>query len=277
MLALATCDGARDVDADLPLLQAFLPDARIVVWDDPCVDWDRFDVVIIRSAWDYHRRRDEFLEWANRVQARSTLWNPVELIEWNTDKRYLFDLAQRRIPVVPTRFVEAGYSVASVELSGDLVIKPSIGAGSIGVVRTRHDVAAASEHIAALHSRGSTAMIQPYLDEVDSAGETDLVFLDGVFSHAVVKGPILTDAVEFEGGLYAKEQVERRTPTAAEIAVGEQVVAYLPKTAYARIDLLPTDCGPVVLEVELTEPSLYLNFDEGAPERAAAVFRSLSV
>lgn len=276
MLALVTCLDARELDADLPLLQARMPEARVVVWDDPTVDWGSFDVVVIRSTWDYHERRDDFVRWACRVETESTLWNPVELIEWNTDKRYLLDLADRDIPIVPTRFIEPGESAAAIELDGDLVIKPSVGAGSNGVVRTRGDAAAASRHLGVLHSRGLTAMVQPYLGEIDSVGETDIVFLGGKHSHAIFKGPILGKPIEFEKGLFAEERVEHRVATAAEVAIGEQVLAGLPPTAYARIDLLPTESGPVVLEVEVTEPSLYLNFDDEAPERAAAAFRSLA-
>ena len=275
MLALATCDRARDLDADLRLLQLHLPEARIAVWDDPNVDWGSFDLVVIRSTWDYHERRDEFIRWARRVEAVSILWNPIELIEWNTDKRYLIDLSRREIPIVPTRFVEPAVP-APIELEGDLVVKPSVGAGSNGVIRTRGDVELARHHLAGLHARGLTAMVQPYMSAIDTAGETDLVFVGGEYSHAVHKAPILAGSVDFEQGLYAEEQIEPRQPTPIEIAIGEQVVAGLPATAYARIDLLPTEHGPVVLEVELTEPSLYLEFDEAAAERAAAVFRSLA-
>lgn len=273
MLGLVTCDGARDLDADLPLLLRRLPEARIEVWTDPDVDWGRFDVVIVRSTWDYHERRDQFLQWARQVEAVSTLWNPIGLIEWNTDKRYLLDLARRDVPVVPTRFAELG---EAVELEGDLVIKPSVGAGSNGVLRTRGDEALARRHISALQARALTPLIQPYLAGIEEVGETDLVFLGGEYSHAICKGPILTGSVEFEEGLYAEERVEPHDATPVEIEIGRQVVAQLPPTAYARVDLLPTDGGPVVLEVEVTEPSLYLNLDDGAAARAAAVFRSLA-
>lgn len=277
MLALVTCDGARHLDADLPLLQRELPDARIVVWDDPNVDWQEFETVIIRSTWNYHERRLDFVQWARRVESVSRLWNPLGLIEWNTDKRYLADLASDGIPVVPTRFLDVGDPLEiGADLTADLVIKPSVGAGSNGVVRTHGNEALAGAHIAALHAAGLTAMVQPYLGEVETVGETGLVFLGGEFSHAFVKAAILATAIVLEGGLYAEEQIEPRTATPAEIAIGSRVVASLPPTAYARIDLLPTDAGPVVLEVEVTEPSLYLNVDERAPARAAAVFRSLA-
>ena len=277
MLALVTCSGAVDRDTDLPLLQRELPEARVLIWDDPSVDWAAFDVVVVRSTWDYHERRDDVRAWARHVESVSNLWNPLELIEWNTDKRYLLDLHRAGIPIVDSELIAPGEVFEGViELSGDLVVKPSIGAGSNGVIRTRGDEDLARSHISALHARGLTAMVQPYVAQVDVAGETGLVFLGGKYSHAFEKAAILARPVSFEGGLFAEEQVGPREADPVEIAIGEQVVAHLPPTAYARIDLLPTATGPVVLEVEVTEPSLYLDCDEGAPARAAAVFRSLA-
>lgn len=277
MIALVTAATAIELDADLPLLTAHLPEARVAIWDDPSVDWATFDAVVVRSAWDYHLRRDEFLHWARRVTGIAPLWNPLEVIEWNTDKRYLLDLARDGLPIVPTTFVAVGEAIDErLDLSQDLVVKPSVGAGSNGVVRTRGEQALVGAHVASLHASGLTAMLQPYVADVDTHGETGLVFLGGSFSHAFGKSSILSAPVVLEGGLYAKEHIERRTATPAEIAIGEQVVAGLPPTAYARIDLLPTDAGPLVLEVEVTEPSLYLDVDDRAPARAAAVFRSLA-
>ncbi len=277
MLALVTCRSAIDLDVDLSLLCREMPEARVVVWDDPAVDWSAFEAVIIRSTWDYHERRSDFLDWARHVGSSTCLWNPIELVEWNTDKRYLAELSREGIAVVPTEFVVVGESPSRwPDLSGDLVIKPSIGAGSNGVVRTRGDRQVALDHLMSVHAAGLTAMVQPYLAQIDQRGETGLVFLGGVFSHAIVKQAILAAPVVFEGGLYAEERIEAGTATRAEVALGERVVARLPRTAYARIDLLPTPDGPVVLEVEVTEPSLYLGFADGAPARAAAVFRSLA-
>lgn len=277
VLALVTCEGARHLDADLPLLECALPEARVVVWDDPSVDWRSFDTVIVRSAWDYHGRREQFIAWARRVESVSSLWNPLSVIEWNTDKRYLLDLAEHGVPIVPTLFVGPGDSIdACGDLSDDLVIKPSVGAGSNGAIRSSHDPALARAHILGLHAAGLTAMVQPYVAEIDAVGETGLVYLGGQFSHAFAKSAILAAPVVVEGGLYAEEHIARRTAGAAERALGDQVVTHLPPLAYARIDLVPGVDGPLVLEVEVTEPSLYLSFDDAAPARAAAVFRSLA-
>jgi glutathione synthase/RimK-type ligase-like ATP-grasp enzyme len=199
------------------------------------------------------------------------------LVEWSIDKRYLNGLAAAGIPVVPTEFVAVGESVERwPDMGVDLVLKPSVGAGANGVVRTHGDVALAQRHISALHASGRTVMVQPYVGEIDGAGETGLVFLGGRFGHAFGKAAILAGAVVFEDGLFAREQIEPRIATPAELAVGERVVASLGPTAYARVDLLPTADGPAVLEVEVTEPSLYLNVDAGAVARAASVFRNLA-
>jgi glutathione synthase/RimK-type ligase-like ATP-grasp enzyme len=276
VLALVTCRAALGYDADLPLLQRELPDAVVVCWDDPDVEWTAFDVVVVRSTWDYHTRRDDFIDWARHVSDVSALWNPLEVIEWNTDKRYLADLARCGAAIVPTTFVDHVDQLADVVLDGDVVVKPSVGAGSNGVLRSRGDADAARRHVSALLAAGRTVMVQPYVTAVDEIGETGLVYLGGAFSHAFRKAAILSEPIEFEAGLMAAESTAPHRATAAERALGDRVMGALPPTAYARIDVLPMPDGPKLLEVELTEPSLFLQHDDDAPARAAAVFRSLA-
>lgn len=275
MLCLVTCRAAERLDTDLPLLCGELPEAVVVAWDDAAVDWSTFDVVVIRSTWDYHTRRHEFLEWATGVAAVAELWNPLSVIEWNTDKRYLATLSDEGVPIVPTTFLDAAEPIDPALLEGDVVVKPSVGAGSIGVFRSDGDRSSALRHVERLHAVGLTAMIQPYVSAVDDEGETGLVYLGGEFSHAFRKGPILANPVEFEGGLMAVETSEAHVATNRERALGDSVIALLPETAYARVDLLPGPDGPSLLEVELTEPSLFLHHDPGAPARAASAFRNL--
>ena len=277
MIALVTCADARDLDTDLPLLLAELGgDAQVVVWDDPSVDWSTYDAVVVRSAWDYPKRRDEFLAWARRVASTAPLWNPVEVLEWNTDKRYLDRLASTGISTVPTTFVPPGESPTRDALAGDVVVKPTVGGGSRGVQRVTNDAAAAVAHIASLHDDGYVAMIQPYRANIDADGETGLVYLGGAYSHAFEKSAILAAPIEWEGSLYVKEKIVARTPTAEQRTLADRIVAGLPPTAYARIDLVPGADGPELLELELTEPSLFLDTDPGAAARAAAAFRSLT-
>ncbi|WP_062389105.1 ATP-grasp domain-containing protein [Demequina iriomotensis] len=270
-------------DADEDLLLPLLPEAALVAWDDPAVEWAAFDVAILRSTWNYHDHLDAFRAWARRASSVTRLLNPVPTLEWNTDKRYLADLAAAGFPVVPTTFVAPGEAVpddAVVGLGAHLVVKPSVGAGSNGARLFDGDPDGAAAHVAALHAQGKVAMLQPYLAEVDTAGETALIYLGGRFSHAARKAAILSRDMSWETGLYADEKVVATTATPAERDLADRIVAALPglghpDLAYARIDLLPTPPGPVVLELELTEPSLFLGLDPEAPARAAATFRAL--
>jgi glutathione synthase/RimK-type ligase-like ATP-grasp enzyme len=278
VLALVTSSAAQALDTDLPLLVAELPEATIVTWDDHTVDWAAFGAVVLRSTWDYHAHLDRFLDWARSVAAVTALWNPPQLIEWNIDKRYLLELAASGIPIVPTQFVAAGDDLPPC--SGDIVVKPAVGAGSFGVRRFGDDSTGAHEHIDALRSRGAVAMVQEYQSAIDVHGETGLVFVGGGFSHAFRKEPILASTVEWEAvdgqaGMFAREQTAATAASPAERALGELIVGALPAAAYARVDLLPTDDGPVLLELEVVEPSLFLHLDAAAPARAAAVFRNL--
>ena len=277
-IALVTTVDLTIPDADEVMLLPHLPEAELVCWDNPNVDWATYDAVIIRSTWNYHDHLDAFLEWAAHVSRVTVLQNPLETIEWNTDKRYLSDLAARGFPVVPTTFVDPGEAMPVdlvAPLDGHLVVKPSVGAGSRGAKLFNGDAAGAGNHIAMLHGSGKTAMIQPYLAQVDDVGETALIYLGSEFSHAARKAAILSRDMSWETGIYADEKVVPTHPTAAERDLGDRLVASLPSLAYTRVDLLPTADGPVVLELELTEPSLFLGLSEGAPERAASAFRAL--
>lgn len=275
-IAIVTTVDLEVPDTDEELLLPHLPEAELVAWDDPGVDWSRYEVAILRSTWNYTERLDDFLAWAARVAAVTRLVNPLETIVWNTDKRYLDDLAAQGLPVVPTLFVAPGEEAGADALAGSVVVKPSVGAGSAGAGLFHDDPEAAAVHLASLHADGRTAMVQPYLAQVDEVGETALVYLDGRFSHAARKAAILSRGMSWSTGLYADEKISPCEPTAAERDLADRVVSALPEgLAYTRVDLLPTDDGPVLLELELTEPSLFLATDPEAPGRAAAVFRAL--
>src|SRR6478736_677267 len=185
-IVLAGCPALPEGDGDDAELVAALRQrglhARWLSWDDP--ETLRADLVILRAAWDYIDRLDEFLDWSTRV---ANLLNPRPVIGWNTDKRYLADLADAGVPTVPSRFFAPGERVRLPK--GEVVVKPSIGAGSVGAQRFT-DARAAREHAAALHGAGSTVLVQPYDARVE-VGETALVFLGGEQSYAFTKGPIL--------------------------------------------------------------------------------------
>lgn len=285
-VALVTCRDLPDLDQDDQLLLAPLTQAGIrpeaVVWDDPSVDWAAYDLVVLRSTWDYVPRRDEYVAWAARVPR---LANPHDVVAWNTDKRYLHELTARGVPVIPTTWVGPGEQWDLPD-HGQWVIKPGVGAGSLdsgrydGSVPSHRELASA--HIARLHAQGRWVMVQPYLRAVDSYGETALLFFDGVYSHAIRKGPLLHGPDQGASGLYREEAITPRAPSRAERSVADAVLAAVPggpeRLLYARVDLIPDPGGsPVLVELELTEPSLFLGTAEGAAGRlAAAIARRLA-
>lgn len=278
-VALATAAEVRDLDDEGRLLAEQLAelgvDAGAVVWDDPSVRWQAFDLVVVRSTWDYAPRRTEFLAWADGLAA---IANPAPLLRWSTDKRYLDDLRAAGVPIVPSLFVTGGDSLEHAFLDQEHVVKPTVSAGSRDTLRIGADDRARShDHLRSILDGGRTALVQPYLDGVDELGETALIYIDGVFSHAIRKGPLLQPGGGLVEGLFAEEEIRRRDPSEAELAVGERAMAAIPDRAggpplYARVDLLPTtDSGPLVLELELAEPSLFLEHYPDAAGRLAHV------
>jgi glutathione synthase/RimK-type ligase-like ATP-grasp enzyme len=285
-VGLATAADVWRDDTDAAPTAAALERAGVrtepLVWDDPSVDWAAWDLVVVRSTWDYVPRRDEFLAWAERVQAATDLANPASVLRWNTDKHYLRDLAATGVPVVPTTFLDAGVATPhdvddAVASRGEVVVKPAVSAGSKDTVRhAAGDREAAAAHARALLDAGRDVMVQPYLAAVDDVGETGLVHFDGVLSHAFRKGPLLAVGGGPVTGLYAEESISPRTASAAERAVAGAVLAAASRLLgvdllYARVDLLDgPDGSPVLLELELCEPSFFLATDPAAADRFAA-------
>lgn len=288
-VAIVTCAELADLEPDDRLLLTALlaagVDAEAVPWDATSADWASYDLAVLRSPWDYAPRRDEFVAWAASVPR---LANPADIVAWNTDKRYLRELAAQGVPVVPTTWVSPK-EVWSPPPAGEYVIKPAISAGSKDTGRYQLADAEhrqlAAQHVARLQAAGRLVMVQPYLPAVDTYGETALIFfaVPGTgtlaYSHAIRKGPMLTGPDRGEEGLYKAETITARTPIEAEVATAEKILAAVPTAAallYARVDLIPGPDGtPLLVELELTEPSLFLGHADGAPERLAASITAL--
>lgn len=281
-IALVSAVSARDLDEDLAPLVAALATRGILVsvacWDDPGIAWSSFDGAVLRSTWDYTFRLDEFTRWLSRVERMTRLYNPLALVRWNLDKRYLLDLANAGVPVIPTRLVAPGEAF-EISDRAEFVLKPSVGAGARGARRFgRGEREAALAHAADLHANGQTVMVQPYLARVDRDGETALVFYRGQYSHAFRKGPLLRREAAASDALFATESIEPRLARPAELDVGVAALRALPGGVplYARVDLIEDDAGqPRVLELELIEPSLYFHTAPGAADRFAAVIEQV--
>jgi glutathione synthase/RimK-type ligase-like ATP-grasp enzyme len=276
-VALATAREVADLDAEGQLLAAELrgrgAQVSATVWDDEGVDWSRFDVVVVRSTWDYASRIAEFLAWAERVASTTRLENSLPLLRWTTDKHYLLDLERAGVPVVPSVFVEPGQDDTHDLLGVEHVAKPAVSAGSKDTLRLGPEERDRSRrHVAALLGQGRSVLVQPYLSQVDDSGETAVVFVDGEFSHAARKGALLRPGGDLVDGLFAEEEIGPRDASHAEHSAADAAMAALPlddPPLYARVDLLPTPDGPVVLELELAEPSLFLDHVPGSAERLA--------
>ncbi|MDR2379982.1 MAG: hypothetical protein LBE08_02195 [Bifidobacteriaceae bacterium] len=277
-VALVTCREFPSLDGYdavlVPRLRAMGLDVDAAIWDDAGVDWDSYDLVVVRSTWDYASRRDEFLAWARLVPR---LANSAKVLEWNTDKHYLKDLEQRGVAVVPTTWLEPSMGLDARGLHtrmpalGDFVLKPAVGAGSVGAGRySANDSQLRGRAIAyalRLLAGGATVMLQRYLPAVDTVGEVSMVYLDGRYAYAVRKAAMLTGPEQGGERRYQSEQLEGGyTPTAEELALGDAAMAGamealgnpLRPFLYARADVVPAaDGSPALLELELTEPALF--------------------
>jgi hypothetical protein len=279
-VALVTCDMFPQLwDDDFPLRDALVArgvEVDAVLWDDPSADWSGYAATVLRSPWNYVPRRDEFVAWAHRVPR---LFNPADIVEWNTDKRYLRTLTEAGVPVIPTDYVAPGESWTP-PASGEWVVKPTISAGSQDtgryVMPSQADLA--RRHVEGLTAVGRTVMIQPYLSAVATAGETAVLCISDAageltFSHGIRKGPMLTST---GGGRIdpGSEDITPRTPSPAELALAAKVLELIPGGAkrllYARVDMIPGPDGePRLIELELAEPSLFLRSSPAAADRLA--------
>ncbi|MEA2488245.1 MAG: hypothetical protein QOH21_37 [Acidobacteriota bacterium] len=301
MIALVTWSGLPELSPGDRLLQEAFEArgdvARAVVWDDPSVGWPAFDLVVLRSTWDYHKRIEEFAAWLDARQADgSRVWNPPALVRQNIHKRYLLDLATRGVAIVPTELLichpecsegpvragreECGASIAphphrSLATLGmttlaeirarrgwsSVVVKPAVGATAF---RTSVDP---DEEAFATLVTGGDVLVQPFLEEVVREGEWSLIFLGGAFSHAVLKRPRSGDfRVQNDFGGSAVLTV----PPPHVVAEAARVLAAVDGPwLYARVDGVVVDGMFLLMELELTEPSLFLELDPVAVERFA--------
>lgn len=239
--------------------------ARVEAWDadDAVAGWRAADVVAVRTTWDYSGRRDEFLAWAARVAGWSVLQNPLPVLEWNSHKRYLVELADAGVPVVPTRLVPRGQAPAPLG-PGRVVVKPAVSAGGRGTHRGLGPELDAT--LADLVSVGDT-LVQPAVESIETEGEVSLIRLGAHWSHAVRKIP-------GPGGFLVHERhggrLEDHRPTPRELEVADAALAHSPAPVHAaRVDLVRLDGEPVVMELELIEPELFLRRSPEAPGRLA--------
>jgi glutathione synthase/RimK-type ligase-like ATP-grasp enzyme len=266
VVRLATCARLPEPDPDEKLLVAALAArgiaARMAAWDDPTEPWDAPVPTVIRSTWNYIHRHAEFLGWAERTARAAPMWNSLDVVRWSAHKSYLLDLAARGHAVVPTRYVARGERAALGDIA-DVVIKPTVGAGSFATRRFRAgDEAAAQAHLDRLVEEREV-MVQEYIPSVEGYGERALVWIDGALTHAVRKAPRFLGDAETVGAAVPIADDER--------ALAEAVLEPLAgRLLYGRVDVARgRDGRPMVMELELVEPSLFLLQSRAALDRLA--------
>lgn len=271
-VALATAAQLPDLDEDgaalLEALDAEGVQAAPVVWDSGA-DWAAYDLVVVRSTWDYDRRREQFLAWAAASVPR--LANPADVLAWNTDKTYLQALASAGVPVVETTWLVPGDVFTPP--AGPYVVKPTVSAGARDTAA--YDGGAdATAHVQRLLAAGRPVMVQPYLPQVDVLGETSVLCFEGEVSHAASKSALLQVGAGVRNDIDSRAFVTPAEPTRAQVDLAKAALAVVGQPLlYARVDLVPGPEGPLLLELELTEPSLFLRHAEGATARFAAAVR----
>jgi len=276
-IGLVTCRvlPERDPDQELLLdaLRASGAEPELVAWDDPDADpADAFDCCILRSCWNYHLFPEQFQAWVDSASRTTRLWNPGHIVTWNLNKRYLESLAASGVRTVPTEWLAKG-QVASVRNTvrrtgwQDIVVKPAVSASSYRTYRFRladGDFVAAQSVLDSL-VRERDVMIQPYVPGVETWGERAVMWIDGEITHAVRKTPRFTGQGEVVSGMVAATDAEREMAMRS-VAAATKLTGVRPM--YARIDLMPDAReGPLVSELELIEPSLYLTYSPAALDR----------
>lgn len=235
-------------------------------------DWSLYDVVLIRTPWDYYHHPKEFLGVLDTISSRTRLENPLGIVRWNIDKRYLLDLESRGVPIVPTLLIDGGEVEAELRErisswdATEIILKPTISANATNIHRLPRGDWRATDEIC---QRGNW-LVQPFIESVIAEGEISLFYFGGDLSHAIRKTPATGDyrVQEEHGGV-----LQSITPDARARSIGKKVIDAIGRNLlYARVDLVRHEDRWLLMELELIEPSLYFNMDPASPERFAAVF-----
>ena len=240
-----------------------------VPWEASHADWKRFDLVVLRSCWNYHRRLSDFRAWVDGFEASGVrLWNPPAVVRWNLDKRYLRDLADADVPIIPTVWLDVGTGVQLADILAvqgweRAVVKPRVSASAHGIWQVDRTQAHERQRDFEQLLATTGVLVQPLMPQI-AQGEWSLVFFDGAFSHAALKMP-------GEGDIFVQQRLGgssslREAPSslieqvaAIVRAAGERLLPAGHTLLYARVDGLDVGGQLLLMELELIEPGLFLN------------------
>ena len=254
----------------IPFLQGKGLDIQPEIWDDPTVDWSRYQVALLKMPWDYHRKFEAFKQWLDHLESlHIRLLNNYDTVRWNFDKHYLQEIIASGLPVIPSIFMDRGWTGNLMDLfkqcgSEKIIIKPCVSGGSNNThVLTKTYSPAQEELILAL--AGQTDLLaQPFVEEI-TEGEWSFLFLNGMYSHTILKKPKAGDfrVQQAYGGTIEPVFPEQQLIDTA----AAYVAAFAGNTLYARVDGVLINSVFRLMELELIEPFLYLSYDPNAAER----------
>lgn len=262
-----------------PHLQALDWLVEDVSWHNKSVDYNQFDMVVVRSTWDYQAHSEAFQEVLETIEAsNAVLQNSLALLQWNFSKRYLRDLEAKRIPILPTLWLEEFDSAAILNAykhfdCAELIIKPWVSANADFTYRLSQEAFLFEQQSIKQALASRPIMLQAFEKSILEKGEYSLFYFLGEYSHAICKSPAKGDfrVQEEHGG-----ELSSMEPTSLMLKLGKATLEALPSAAlYARVDMLETEAGLAIIEVELIEPSLYFNMDAKSPERFACAIDAL--
>jgi glutathione synthase/RimK-type ligase-like ATP-grasp enzyme len=273
-IALLTCENLPNLTpADqllIPALAKHSVYAEAVLWDDKNIDWQDYDYLIFRNTWDYFEKENEFNIWLDTIEKMGikTL-NTIKTINQNKHKFYLRDLEKKGIKIIPTCFIDKTTNLDLATLIPSqwkkAVVKPAFSAGSyLTAAFDMVDVNKINEQYLSIASE-KELLVQEFMPEVQTLGETSFIFFNKKFSHCVNKKPIEGDfrvQVQF-GGKY-----QLVNPTAILIQKAQEIVnTFAEDLLYARVDGIIIENELHLMEIECIEPDLYFNLSEGSMDK----------
>ncbi len=269
-LKYSAANGFNENEDLLPLLQDRGLDITAEIWDDPQVDWNQYDVALLKTPWDYHQKFGQFKDWLQKMKSLNIrLINDYDLVSWNMDKHYLAEIAASGLAIIPSIFLEQGWNASLdplfEQLGNDkLILKPCVSGGSSNTIMLDKTTASEDQANAAELLFKGDYILQPLMPQI-SEGEWSFIFFDGKYSHTIIKKPKAGDfrVQQIFGGT-----IEPASPEKHHIHYAEQYVSRFAKgTLYARVDGLMVDGQFTLMEIELVEPYLYLSYHPDAVER----------
>lgn len=265
-----------DPDLDIPYAKTAAKELKIDLvfanWNDEQINWTDFDAAVIRSTWDYVPIRDKFLKKTKEISNETKLFNSHEVMSWNTDKKYLLELEAKGVPIIPTKFVhnieEAKDAISWAFGKGNsIAIKPNVGAGA-RLAGKANSVQEALTFVDEILKAKRVAMIQPYVSSVDNEGEKAIIIINGQISHVAKKVPALT--VGGHGDAAGSQEITDEIIEIVETV--SKAVKEWDDLLFARVDVVRLDNKLVLMELELTEPWLFMQF---RPEAGIDLFKAL--